>query len=359
MFERQDSTKFSKLVSYSNDPHAVLGSLFGSRYAEYRRRWEAAVRMELELDYPLHVDLETTFTCNLRCPMCVLSLPKEEIRAWGDQDVKMSRDTAARIIDEGAREGQAALGLNGTNEPLLVKWLPEMVRYARQAGLMDVMFNTNGALLTRDRSEALIDAGLTRIMISLDAISQETYDRIRVGSDFQRVLKNIDDLLEVRAAKKSVLPLVRVSFVRMSLNEHELEEFVRTWGARVDFLSIQQYANPFEGGRKTEKESLRSRKFGFDYPDGFRCPQPWVRALVRNDGTINPCCAFYGMRLPMGSIHQQSLKSLWDSPSWRSLRRIHQEGRYHQNPVCRDCAQGLVGQFERIIPGAPVSGPPS
>ena len=353
MYSRTDQTRVSELLAHRNI-HEVLGDILGPEFVEYRRRWDQAQRFELELPYPLHVDLELAFACNLRCPMCIMSLPREELRQWGDQREKMTLETARRIIDEGVREGQVGLGLNGTNEPLLTPYLVDIVEYARSQGLLDIMFNSNGMLLTEELSHRLIDSGLTRIMFSLDAITQETYDQIRVRSDFQRVRHNIETFLRIKREKGAVLPLVRVSFVKMSINEHELDRFIEYWAEQVDFLSIQQYGNPFQGTNKARKEALRAENIDFQFDELFRCPQPWVRALVRNDGKVLPCCAFLGMKFDMGNIHSSSLKELWQAPKWQDLRRLHQKGRYQEEPICKECKESRDGEFEELLSvGAP------
>ena len=355
-YSRTDQTRVSELLA-KRDIHEVLGDIIGPEFLEYRQKWERAQRFEIELPYPLHVDLELTFACNLRCPMCIISLPKDELREWGNQRAKMTLETARRLIDEGVREGQASLGLNGTNEPLLTPYLVEIIEYAKSQGILDIMFNTNGFLLTEELSHRLIDSGLTRIMFSLDAITRETYDQIRVRSDFERVMKNIETFLRVKRQKGAILPLVRVSFVKMSINEHELEAFVDHWSEKVDFLSIQQYGNPFQGGDKAAKEELRAIGIDFQFDELFRCPQPWVRALVRNDGTVLPCCAFLGMKLDMGNIGRNSLKELWQGTHWRQMRNLHRQGRYQEEPVCKECKESRDGEYEELLAiGGVVSG---
>ena len=347
-YSRTDQTKVSELLA-KLDIHEVLGDIIGPEFLEYRRKWDQAQRFELELPYPLHVDLELTFACNLRCPMCIISLPKEELREWGDQRAKMTLETAKRIIDEGAREGQASLGLNGINEPLLTPYLVDIIEYAKDKDMLDIMFNSNGFLLTEELSHRLIDSGLTRIMFSLDAITEETYDKIRVRSNFQRVMTNIDTFLRIKREKGAVLPLIRVSFVKMSINEHELDAFIDHWSKKVDFLSIQQYGNPFQGEEKAEKEALRAQALDFQFEDLFKCPQPWVRALVRNDGTVVPCCAAVGYRLGMGNIHEKSFKEIWQTDQWQQLRRLHSAGGYRENPVCKECKESRDGEYEEVL----------
>ena len=348
MYSRTDSTRVSELLAVRN-LHEVLAEIKGPNFTDYRRRWDAAQRFEIELDYPLHVDLELTFACNLRCPMCIMSLSKNELKSWGDQRARMTLETAKRLIDEGVREGQVSLGLNGTNEPLLTPYLVDIIEYANAQGIIDIMFNINGFLLTEELSHRLIDSGLTRIMFSLDAITSDTYDKIRVRSNFNRVMDNIETFLRVKREKRAALPLVRVSFVKMSVNEHELDDFIAHWATKVDFLSIQQYGNPFQGDGKEEKEQLRAQNLDFQFDEVFRCPQPWVRALVRNDGSVIPCCAFLGMKFDMGNIHQKSLKDLWQSEEWNELRKLHREGRYAEEPICKECKVSRDGEFEQLL----------
>jgi radical SAM protein with 4Fe4S-binding SPASM domain len=348
MYSRTDETRVSELLA-KRDVHEVLADIIGPDFTQYRRTWDAAQRFEIELPYPLHVDLECTFACNLRCPMCIMSLSKGELKSWGDQRAKMSLDTAKRLIDEGMREGQASLGLNGTNEPLLTPYLVDIVEYAHQQGMLDIMFNSNGFLLTEELSHRLIDSGLTRIMFSLDAITEETYDKIRVRSDFNRVMKNIETFMRIKREKGAVLPLVRVSFVKMSINEHELNDFISHWSSKVDFLSIQQYGNPFQAKEKEAKEELRAQSLDFQFDEVFRCPQPWVRAMVRNDGRVVPCCAFLGMKFDMGNIHSGGLKTLWQSDNWRRLRVLHRDGNYREEPICQECKVSRDGEFEELL----------
>ena len=75
-------------------------------------------------------------------------------------------------------------------------------------GIMDVFVTTNGALLTQVRAKELIDAGVSRIHLSVDAYSEESYDKIRHKGYFKKVLDNIHGLIKTRGASK--LPIVRL-----------------------------------------------------------------------------------------------------------------------------------------------------
>ena len=71
--------------------------------------------------------------------------------------------------------------LHGVGEPMLVKDLPRMIRYLKDRGVY-VLFNTNGTLLTKSNGQALIDAGLDELRVSLDAAESSVFQMVR-GKD--------------------------------------------------------------------------------------------------------------------------------------------------------------------------------
>lgn len=135
----------------------------------------------------------------------------------------MSFETFKKIMDEGAEYGLCAIKLNsgGRGEPLLNKLLPEMVAYAKTKGIMDVYFNTNATMLSRDIGEKLIQAGLDRLSISLEGTNAEVYEKYRVGASFERVLKNIKEFIKRRDEMNVEKPLVRIQTI--ALPEHPVQ----------------------------------------------------------------------------------------------------------------------------------------
>ena len=336
-YESADSRRISRLISSKRDPNEIIAEQVGPKYWDYRRAWDLARTFQLRPPFPIHVDYELSFRCNLKCPICLMSLPLDERRRHGDPAQTLSLDTIKGLLDEGAAKGQMAVGLNGICEPLLSPDLPEIVRYARQIGMLDVMFNTNGLLLDSPMAKELIHAGLTRIMISLDAATQDTYDKIRKGSDFETVSRNIRQMVDIRNRLGRALPIIRVSFCITSLNEHELGDFIAQWQDTADFFSIQQYGNTFDG----DQLSRGDRLFPVDHPyqpDATpRCGQPWKRLMIRHDGNVMPCCDASGLSLHIGNIYEQSLEEIWLGREAQALRRLHEEGRYDRHPICRRC----------------------
>src|SRR5262249_59528072 len=78
----------------------------------------------------------------------------------------------------------------GVGEPMLVKNLPEMVRYLKDRGVY-VLFNTNGTVLNERNGRALIAAALDELRVSLDASNAASYSKIRGKNYFNRILRNV------------------------------------------------------------------------------------------------------------------------------------------------------------------------
>ncbi|MDR2443605.1 MAG: radical SAM protein [Deltaproteobacteria bacterium] len=355
-----DSRKVSRFLA-QKDPLTILSKILGPSFDEYRLKWHLARSMQKIPAFPLHVDYELKRECDLRCPMCLARNP-ENI-----SDLELSPKTVKDLIDLGAASGQASMGFGGLWEPLNSPDIPDLVAYGRSKGLVEAMFNTNGLRLSPSVSRELIKSGLTRIMISLDAATEETYKLMRPGSDFKLVENNIHQLLALKKALNSPLPLVRVSFCLTSLNETELDSFIERWREVVDFISLQYYGN-----FNTQKSHLWP-KLGQVPPPSGKCAQPFKRLSILCDGTVLPCCDLSGLSFKIGSIYQNypgspfnlgnqdnqdnlgnlgnpgnpgnpiklgnlgNLSDIWTGELMRDLRERHFKGGDELPKVCQRC----------------------
>jgi radical SAM protein with 4Fe4S-binding SPASM domain len=338
VYTRKDSTQISELISFKRNPHNVIAEVIGDEFVGYRQIWERAVSFKEKVAYPLHIDFEISFMCNLKCQMCVMGLPEEERSRYGGPGKKLKFETFKAIVDEGVPRGLKSVGFNGINEPLLQKDIAKWIEYAKDNGVLDIMFNTNGLLLDEDVSESLIKSGLTRIMISMDAATSQTYKKVRRSGDYNIARRNLEKFIDIKKKLKKVLPMVRVSFIKMSNNVHEQKQFMELWQDKVDFFSIQRYGNPLVKGEKyfNDFEQLHIEKEIEKI--SFKCPQPWVRLMIRYNGDINPCCGLHGHKLIVGNVYEDNIEDVWRSQKMNILRKIHKHGEYKENEICSLCA---------------------
>jgi hypothetical protein len=215
-------------------------------------------------------------------------------------------------MDEAKELGLPAVTFGLGSEPLLDPRAPALVETAAAAGVMDIRLGTNGQALTADVSAALADSGLTRLEVSVDAASAESYRAARPGGDWDLLVRNIEGFLETRARKGLDTPLLRLSFLALPVNDGELPLFLRAWEGRADMISVQRPV--------WFPESLLPAPQP-PPPGPIVCRQPWQRLGVLEDGTLWPCCSWHGERLLSGTDLSSGIAGAWGGEAMTALRQ--------------------------------------
>ncbi len=317
-----------------DDIDTKISKIIGKKFADYRKKWNEANDMSLVTDFPMFLHLDMNQECNYKCPHCIIGTPSEVKENYFGKNIDFN--DYKRIVDEGADYGCPSISPQGNNEPFMIKDLDKYIQYAHKKGFIDIMLNNNGSALPKKKSQKILDSGLTRIRFSLDAFNPDTYSKVRVGSiKFDRVKRNILDFLELREKGGYKLPIVGVSFCKMSHNEHELDEFIDYWKDKVDIVSIQKFMPPTDNKKKYAKY-YSTDQYSEIPIDSFSCPQPYQRIVFRNE-FMYPCCVSFNKDLSLGSIHEMSIYDAWHSDEMNNLREIHKNGDYSSNETCNKC----------------------
>lgn len=291
-------------------------------YKEYRRKWVDNPKNHIVEDFPIHLDIETNSTCNLRCYMCTYSVypPKPVI---GDLNL------AKKIIDEGVRKGLCSIKTQFRGEPLLYEKAPELIKYAKEKGIIEAMFNTNATLLNKEKAEAFINAGLDKIICSVDGYTKEVYEKIRIGAKFETVLNNIKRLQSLKKKLGSKKPIVRIQMVKTPQNTDQIEEYINFWSKIVEQVAFDEMT-----------ERLEFKEIDTPLKD-WSCSQLWQRIVVLADGDIVPCCGGVikgdQKMIVLGNAYKDSIEDIWKGEQMKKLRTLHIEGRSHEIEMCRRC----------------------
>jgi radical SAM protein with 4Fe4S-binding SPASM domain len=294
-------------------------------WAEFRYRFHQGENL-IDIGYPIQIDVELNSGCNMTCPFCIHGYSKIKNR-------EMCLEKYQEIIRQAVELGVKSVKLNYINEPLLRKDLEDIIRWTRDQGIINIYFVTNGTALTKKRRTKLINSGLTKLFVSIDAVTSETYNKQRLSGQFNRIVTNVKSFIRERNDAGKRHPLVLVSFLRNTLNEHEEQAFKNKWGDLADVISIQRM------------NEVPDRKTGLTlhYDKQIEgCKFPFKQLVVETDGTIIPCCKLYGKKMPLGKFGEEhpkygmiDLKEAWRQTS--SLRFIHSENMWDKHPVCSKC----------------------
>lgn len=326
-----NSTELTGIVG-KNEMDKLASVVEEKEWNKYRKKYDLASNLEL-LNFPIQLDFELNSSCNLKCPMCPISA--ESAKGKG-KSTWFDFEFYKEIIDYAVLKGTKAIKLNYINEPLIRNDFIKFIEYAKKKGIIDIYFSTNGILLKEKISKELIFSGLTRIQISIDAVTQGTYDKVRPGGNLKKILENIKYFLELKKSLKRITPLVRVNFVKTPLNEFELDEFIKYWDSKVDMIGVQEFVKPTKITRilKSKKTALKKN---------FKCSFPFKQLVINNEKDVLPCCTFWGEELAIKKLEKpQDLLDAWNSDKINYLRKKHLAGEYSDIPQCKNCVQGGV-----------------
>lgn len=252
----------------------------------------------------------------------------------------MSLDIFKKIIDEASAHQCPSISLMVNDEPLLVKDLDRRVAYAAEKGIMDIIMTTNGYLLNPEKIDRLIRAGVTRILFSIDAATEETYKKTRPGKgDFNRVLENIKAVRDYKLQHDLTIPFTRASCVVSGLNEHETELFLRTFGDLVDSVEFQPFGKYYD-----RNVDLIPRSGERSFVSDFSCSEPWQKLIVRPNGDVLPCCSFYGYELVLGNMTTDSLYNIYNNEMANRIKDDVKNKDYSFD-ACRNCSKSYYKTF--------------
>ena len=296
-----------------------------NKWNDYRAKYSNASQGNESL---IQVDLELADNCNYRCLECPISdgLVGRKIYKLSDEDIDL-------VLKSSAQKGALALKLNYINEPMLdIERLLKTAKKAYKYGFVDIYFTTNGSLLTYKNSMKLIESKMiSRIQVSLDAFTKETYDKIRRGGNFEKVKKHIQDFIELRKTYDTFWPKIRVSFLTLPENKHETKLFYDYWNEIVDAVALQ--SSVLKPNSKREDNTKSYDKLRTSY-----CPNPFRQLVVRADKSVLPCCSFWGDQMKLGTLKDDlSLGDLFNSKKMNSIRNSFKNKDKKLISYCEQC----------------------
>jgi len=302
-------------------------------YAAYRRAWNNNPRNEVVGDFPIHLDFEITSRCNLKCTFCMRTgllkggVPKGFF--LGDLNPKVY----FKAVGEGETKGLRSIKYNFLGEPLLVghERLYDYIHYATSLdGIMDTMMNTNGCLLNHDMSKAILEAGLDKLIISMDSPVKKTYEGIRVGATFEEVVGNVRHFIELRNSGKFFKTSVRLQLTVIEDNKYQVGDFMKMWKPYADEVTANVACAIIEN---------EDRETFINDPNRLMsCPAPWQRMIVLADGRIVPCCGDHHHTYILGHAMTDSLEDIWKGKKMKALRTAISSGKIDEVPLCQICS---------------------
>lgn len=285
-----------------------------------KKRLSTSPLSQILLKYPLGnflvantLQIEITKRCNLRCEMCKGIFESQELINSEDKKEKIDLSPVEfRYILKKVPD-RSHINFTGGGEPFLHPQFKKILKIAKKADKKIVM-TSNGTLLNKELAKYLVDLNIDNITFSIDGATAETFEDIRKGADFEKVLQNMRRLIEIRKRKNSSYPQIRINFMGMRKNIEEFPRLVEMAGElgvsgvrilhpipldkEIEQQHLHNYPALFNKIRTKAKEL--AGKYGLNLilppikPRSRVCLAPLRGVMIDVKGCVKPCGLFSG-----------------------------------------------------------------
>jgi len=295
--------------------------------------------------YPPFVILDPIVNCNLKCPLC--SIPPKVLPHFGS---KLTMETFETILSN-IKGVTNKVFFCHAGEPFLNRSLFDMVARVNQENLYSLV-GTNGTLLTEKNIARIFSSGLDYLQISFDGFSKDTYEKYRVGANFDRALQSIINLQKTKIRGNHKKPFISITFLVNAYNCQEVDAAV-SFFSKLKLQFIPKGINLNLHRRKDDKVNddlghwietqskysiyRRDDSGNLSYKSPFKpvcdtCEKP----VINCKGDILLCCHDIFNSVKLGNIEDGDFKSLWLSREYRSFRALAAQRKL---PLCKVCGK--------------------
>jgi MoaA/NifB/PqqE/SkfB family radical SAM enzyme len=198
----------------------------------------------------------------------------------------------------------------------------------------------------------------------MDAATKETYEKIRIGANFERSLRNIKTLRRLKRKMGAFYPEISFHYIISQENIHEVLPFIgfvkKLMGKEetsILFTGILHEFPEIKGmaveipDELVKRANQKAQRLGIKVAWNRNIPEEkdpitkcneWTMPFIFVDGTAVPCCAGneankreYQRKTAMGNIFKIPFKEIWNGSKYRALRRMIHKGEIP--PACRYC----------------------
>lgn len=293
----------------------IIGDIYDFFYLRF-------IRNKIE-NSPLMLTIEPNNLCNLQCIMCPYKRMKRKREI-------MPVPLFKKIVDEASEMGCKEVHLTQYNEPFTDKSIFERLDYIRKSG-MKSSFYSNATLMTDEIIRKVLEHPPDLIRFSVDGAKKETFESIRVGANFEKVVLNVIKLFNERNRKKKKLPVIEVFFTILDKNKNEAKDFLKFWKGKCDFVSLY----PADSRESSKYVSVDYKKLK-PYP----CFNP-KKVLILSNGKVDLCCVDIDGKVILGDVKKKSLKEILNSPVYRKIYDSQMK-RKCEIEMCKNCSKFYV-----------------
>lgn len=306
--------------------------------------WRAKLLKNIKpLGLPFAASIEPTTACNLGCPECPSGL-KQFTRPTG----KLNSEKHEEILN---KLGKQLFYINYyfQGEPFIHPQFLKLIKTANKRNIY-TSTSTNAHFITEKVAEEIIHSGLDRLIISIDGLTQETYEQYRIKGKLSKVIEGTKNVIEAKKKLSSKSPHIIFQFLVVRPNEHEVDKvfkLAKEMGVdEVRLKTAQLY--DYEKGNKlmptNEKYARYSKQKDGTYKPKYKLLNNNWRMLSSTvltwDGKVVPCCFDKDAHHILGDIsNYPSFKAIWNNKDYVDFRKAVFTRR-KEIDICQNCSEG-------------------
>jgi MoaA/NifB/PqqE/SkfB family radical SAM enzyme len=307
--------------------------------------------------YPKQIEIEVTTACNLKCVIC-------EHTYWKEKAQNMTYGQFLQIMKQFPTLHWVCM--TGIGSSFLNKDYMKMLEYLKKVKKSYVEFFDSFYMFDEELSYKCVELGIDKIWVSIDSPKKETYEKIRVGASFDKVVYNIKKLIEAKKRLKSPIPELWFHFIINKYNVKELFDFVdfvsefdkmeRGLSKSVlyftnllKFDEVNEIFVTIDNNKVKEIENYcRKRKVLYVFNQNIICNKPmsyctkWTQPFILVTGHIQPCCAIneanarqYQIKHSFMNVFEDDFRKFWKSDKMKMFLKNLKSNK--MNEICRYC----------------------
>jgi radical SAM protein with 4Fe4S-binding SPASM domain len=291
--------------------------------------------------YPFAISIEPTTSCNLRCPECPSGL-----RSFSRPTGMLEYDLYKNIIEQCA-PFISYLILYFQGEPYLNPDFFRFIKLATEKKIYSVT-STNAHYLNKEQAKLTVISGLDKIIISIDGTTQETYEKYRIGGNYNKVLEGIRNLVYWKKHLQKQHPIIVLQFLIFRSNQHQirgmklLSKELGVDQLRFKTAQIYNFQNGSDLIPEVSKYS-RYKKVNEGYVIKNRlynkCWRMWSSSVITWDGRVVPCCFDKDAKYVFGDLTRSRFPDIWNNAYHINFRKKILHSRKDID-ICKNCSEG-------------------
>ena len=323
-----------------------------SKYSS--KRWNEDKKLRslshrLPLNTPLVLMVDPTNACNLKCNFCYMSDPNiKKIKKFNVLKI----DEFEKIIEdcEEFDEKIKVLRLYKNGDPLLNKNLHYFIKLAKKSKKIEkVDMTTNGILFNKNNIDQIIDAGIDKINISINGLSNNDYlKNTSTSINYENFLENIRYLYSIKNNT-----IINIKILNILLSDDNKKKSFNDFMEITDEIFIENFQDNWPGFKQNNHDTSQIKKTLHNEIINYEktvCPFPFYVLVVNSDMTVSLCTQDWKNEKIMGSLKKESLKKIWLGENFNQIRHAHLKKGHKCIDICNKCSVIFTGTSDNIIP---------